>query len=153
MFQATTSSRAAIDAIGIYASRSATSSMAATMNRACTIEASGELPPARMLAAVRAMAAVAGMPPKNGTTMLPMPCPINSSSESCLPPDMPSATTAHSRDSNAPRMAMVKAGAASCLISSKLMPIGWPCASGSCHGRANAGNDDGMPAAWTPSIM
>ena len=54
--------------------------------------------PARMLAAVRASAPVAAIPPKNGATTLPMPCPISSASGSCLVPVMPSATTAHSSD-------------------------------------------------------
>ena len=40
--------------------------------------ATGVRPPVRTLVAVRAIAPVAGMPPKNGATMLAMPCAISS---------------------------------------------------------------------------
>ena len=82
--------------------------------------ASGERAPARTLAAVRASAPVAAKPPRNGATMLPMPCATSSASESCLWPVMPSATTAESSDSIAPSMAMAKAAGASARMRAKL---------------------------------
>ena len=73
---------------------------------AWTIAAIGERAPERMLVAVRAIAPVAGMPPKNGVTMLPTPSASSSASGSCRVRAMPSATTADSSDSMAPSMAM-----------------------------------------------
>ena len=63
------------------------------------IPATGVRPPFFTLVAVRAMAPVAGMPPKSGETMLATPCATSSMLERCLPPIMPSATTAESSDS------------------------------------------------------
>ena len=56
------------------------------------------------------MAPVAGMPPKSGEAMLATPCATSSMLERWRPPIMPSATTAESSDSIAPRAAMVNAG-------------------------------------------
>ncbi|MNC24446.1 hypothetical protein D3C75_725010 [compost metagenome] len=109
--------------------------MAASTTPAWMIAASGEKAPARTLAAVRAIAAVAVMPPNSGAIRLPRPWPISSPLESCLLPLMPSATTAQSRDSMAPSMAMAIAGASSSRISAKLSG-GAP---GSCQGRAKPG--------------
>ena len=63
-----------------------------------------------MFVAVRAIAPVAAMPPKSGLTMLAMPCAMSSWLESCRSSIIPSATTAHSRDSIAASSAMVVAG-------------------------------------------
>ncbi|MNV70669.1 hypothetical protein D3C71_1636480 [compost metagenome] len=71
---------------------------------------SGETAPLRMFVAVRAMAPVAGMPPNSGAATFAMPWPISSRLLSCRLPVMPSATTADSRDSIAPSMAMRSAG-------------------------------------------
>ena len=46
---------------------------------------------------------MAGIPPKNGTTRFAMPCATSSIFERCFPPIIPSATTAESRLSIAPR--------------------------------------------------
>ena len=73
---------------------------------ACVMAAIGERPPARTLVAVRAMAPVAAMPPKNGATKLPMPRAMSSASGSWRVRAMPSATTADSKDSIAPSIAM-----------------------------------------------
>ena len=83
--------------------------------------ATGVFPPLRILVMVRAIAPVAGMPPKSGVIILAIPCPISSVLERCLPPVAPSATIALSKDSIAPSMAMVKAGANNNLKVSKLI--------------------------------
>ncbi|CFP65545.1 Uncharacterised protein [Bordetella pertussis] len=56
------------------------------------------------------MAPVAAKPPNSGATILARPWPTSSWLESWRGPAMPSATTADSRDSMAPSMAMAKAG-------------------------------------------
>ena len=84
---------------------------AASTVSACTMAAIGERAPERTLVAVRAMAPVAGMPPKNGVTMLPMPSASSSASGSCRVPAIPSAITADSSDSMPPSMATAKAPA------------------------------------------
>ena len=76
---------------------------------ACTMPATGVRPPFVILVMVRAMAPVTGMPPKNGTTIFAMPCPISSVLESVRDPVTPSATVADRRLSIAPRMAIVNA--------------------------------------------
>ena len=72
--------------------------------------ARGVLPPFLTLVAVLAMAPVAGMPPKMGVRMFAIPCAISSVLDRCLPPIMPSATTAESSDSIPPSRAMARAG-------------------------------------------
>jgi hypothetical protein len=103
--------------------------------------ATGVRPPLLMLVAVRASAPVAGMPPKNGTTMLAMPCAISSWLASCLSPVRLSATTAHSSDSMAPKSAMVKAGVISSdsVAQSSAKPV-------------NAGSPCGMPPNLLPMV-
>ena len=61
-----------LDASGAAATTTINSVMA------CTTPAIGETAPLLILVTVRAIVPVAGMPPKKGTTMLAMPCPINS---------------------------------------------------------------------------
>jgi hypothetical protein len=78
MFQATTNSSAASAAIGTLPKTPARPTTARSTTSECTAAAIGERAPLRMLVAVRAIAAVAVMPPKNGATMLPSPCPISS---------------------------------------------------------------------------
>ena len=77
---------------------------------ACTIPATGVRPPFFTLVAVRAIAPVAGIPPNIGATMLATPCAISSMLDRCLPPIIPSATTAESSDSMAASSAIVNAG-------------------------------------------
>ncbi len=72
-----------------------------------------------MLVAVRAIAPVAGMPPNSGETMLATPWATSSMFDRCRPPIMPSATTAESSDSMAPRAAMASAGPTSSRSSAK----------------------------------
>ena len=72
--------------------------------------ATGVFAPERTLVAVLAIAPVAGMPPKSGVTMLAMPCATSSMFDRWRLPIMPSDTTAESKDSTAPSIAMVKAG-------------------------------------------
>jgi len=62
------------------------------------------------LVTVRAIAPVAGMPPKRAEHTLAIPCPMSSVLGRCLAPIMPSATTAESNDSMAPKSAIVTAG-------------------------------------------
>ena len=80
------------------ASGAATRMMTSSV-RACTIPATGVRPPHLTLVAVRAMAPVAAMPPKSGLAMLAIPNAINSWFGLCRSSTMPSATTAHNRDS------------------------------------------------------
>ncbi|MNJ39451.1 hypothetical protein D3C77_343230 [compost metagenome] len=70
----------------------------------------GETAPFLILVAVRAIAPVAGMPPNNGAAIFAMPCPINSRLLLCLLFVIPSATTADSKDSMLPNIAIMKAG-------------------------------------------
>src|SRR5262249_18452159 len=76
----------------------------------------GERAPKRILVVVRAIAPVAGMPPKKGQTILATPKAMSSALGLCLVLAMPSATTAESRDSMAPSMAMAKADGKSARI-------------------------------------
>ena len=78
--------------------------------RAWTIPATGVRPPLFTFVAVRAIAPVAGIPPKSGETMFATPWATSSMFERCLPPIMPSATTADSSDSIPASSAIVKAG-------------------------------------------
>ncbi|MNM97314.1 hypothetical protein D3C81_1098150 [compost metagenome] len=111
----------------------------------------GEVAPARTLAAERAMAAVAVMPPKNGAIILPAPWPISSVLELCFLPVMPSNTTAHSRDSMAPSMAMENAAGSRAEIVCQLSAIGLPSPAGRSHGSINCGKMGGMPWPCVPS--
>ena len=97
------------------------------------------------------MAAVAVIPPKKGVMMLPMPCPINSLLALWRLPVMPSSTTAHSRDSMAPSMAMAKAAGSSSRTRVQDSPMGSPEAPICRHGQANSGKKGGMPAPILPS--
>ena len=88
---------------------------------ACTIPATGVFPAIVDVRIVRAIAPVTGIPPKRGTTIFAAPWAINSVLELCLSPVTPSATVAESKDSMAPRMAIVKAeGRRRFIISYKL---------------------------------
>src|SRR5579872_789848 len=84
------------------------------------IPATGVRPPFLMLVAVRAIAPVAGIPPNIDEQILATPWAINSVLERWFPPVMPSATTADSKDSILPSIAMVKAGRMSCCKVAKL---------------------------------
>ena len=59
------------------ASGAAASTMAKSVTE-WTMPATGVAAPARTLVTVRAIVPVAGMPPKNGVTMLATPCAISS---------------------------------------------------------------------------
>ena len=83
---------------------------------ACIIPAILVLAPFLMFVAVLAIAPVAGIPPKNGTTIFPIPCEMSSLLELCLVPVIPSATTAESNDSIAPNIAIVNADGKSMII-------------------------------------
>ena len=104
--------------------------------------ATGLVAPARRLVTVRAIVPVAGMPPKNGVTMLAMPCAISSWFGSWrFSVDMPSATRAHSSDSTAPSSAIVTVGTNSrCTLSQ------------SKSGQTNAGSARGMPPKRVPIV-
>ena len=83
------------------------------------------------------MAPVAGMPPKNGTTILATPCAISSVFELWRSPMTPSATIADSNDSIAPNMAMVNAtGSSCCTVTIRSVPAS------SCGTRSD-GSPDG----------
>ena len=109
MFQATTRSSAAREAMGRWPSSGAMARTADSTNTAWKAAASGERAPARMFVAVRAMAPVAAIPPKTGARMFPIPWATSSASGSWRWPVMPSATTADSRDSIAPSIAIANA--------------------------------------------
>ncbi|CSA24010.1 Uncharacterised protein [Vibrio cholerae] len=110
IFQATTNRIALNVARGIFTAKGASTSRIMTSVSACMTPAIGLLPPLRMLVAVRAIAPVAAIPPNRGATIFAIPCPTNSWFELCLVPAMPSATTAESKDSIAPNIAIAKAG-------------------------------------------
>ena len=74
------------------------------------IPATGVRPPFFTFVAVRAIAPVAGMPPNSGAAMFATPCATSSMLDRCLPPIMPSATTADNSDSIPARSAIVNAG-------------------------------------------
>ena len=80
------------------------------------IPASGVRPPVLMFAAVRAIAPVAGMPPKKTDPMFATPCATSSQLDLCLPPIIPSATTALSSDSIPASRAIVVAEGINSLI-------------------------------------
>jgi hypothetical protein len=111
--------------------------MAASTTSAWTMPEMGEVAPARTLAAERAMAAVAVMPPKKGPDVA-KPCPTSSPLELCLRPVMPSSTTAQSRDSMAPSMAMEKAAGSSRSMAARFHSTGAP--SGPAAPRASPGS-------------
>ena len=97
----------------------------------------GEVAPARTFAAERAIAAVAVIPPKNGATIFPSPWPISSRFALCLVPVMPSSTTAHSRDSIAPSIAIEKAAGNNARNESQLSVKS---ESGRFHGNTSCGS-------------
>ena len=148
IFHATISSSAAIAESGNQESRGASTSSAMITSSAWITAETGEVAPARTLAAERAMAAVAVMPPKNGATILPSPWPINSLLALCLVPVMPSSTTAHSRDSIAPSMAMENAAGSSACSEDQLRVKSEP---GISHGSTSCGSSCGIPLPWLPS--
>ncbi|MNG16707.1 hypothetical protein D3C84_1006450 [compost metagenome] len=76
----------------------------------CMMPESGDVAPFLILVAVRAIAPVAGIPPKRGVTMFAMPCPISSRLLLWRVPVIPSATTADSKDSIPPSIAIISAG-------------------------------------------
>jgi hypothetical protein len=82
--------------------------------------ATGPRAPARILVAVRAMVPVTGVPPDTAAAMLATPCATSSLFERWRRPDMPSATTADSSDSIAPRMAIANASGSTARIFSRL---------------------------------
>ena len=132
---------AASTASGMYCASGAATSTTPSSSSACTMPATGERPPFWILVPVRAMAPVAGMPPKNGTTILAMPWAISSWLESCLSPIIWSAATAHSSDSIAPSRAMVKAGASSSETLAGSKCSGW-----------KSGSPCGMPPNLLPMV-
>jgi hypothetical protein len=71
--------------------------------------ATGVRPPAFTFVAVRAIAPVAGIPPKSGVARFAMPCATNSMFGRCLPPIIPSDTTAESSASMPANSAIVNA--------------------------------------------
>ncbi|GFI66686.1 hypothetical protein IMSAG192_00207 [Muribaculaceae bacterium] len=109
MLYDTTISTAARHDIGTRFIRGIRKRNMSSSTRVCTIPATGVRPPFVMLIIVRAIAPVTGIPPKNGTTILAMPCPISSVFEFVREPVTPSATVADSSDSIAHNMAIVKA--------------------------------------------
>src|SRR5699024_7480702 len=66
--------------------------------------------PLLIFVAVRAIAPAAGIPPNKGVMILAKPCPNNALFDRCCFPVIPSATTADSKDSIPPSMAITKAG-------------------------------------------
>ena len=64
--------------MGIYFARGAKASNITSKVRECTIPAMGVRPPFFTFVAVLAIAPVAGMPPKNGDTILAIPWAISS---------------------------------------------------------------------------
>src|SRR5690554_1077360 len=72
--------------------------------------AMGVRPPFLTLVAVLAIAPVAGIPPNIEEKQLATPWATNSALERCLPPIIPSLTTAESNDSIPPSKAMANAG-------------------------------------------
>ena len=145
MFQATISSNAAIAESGSQESQGASSRMASSTTRAWITAATGDVAPARTLAAERAMAAVAVMPPKKGARMLPIPCPSSSPLEWCFLPVMPSSTTAHSKDSMAPSIAIEKAAMSSFSMVMRSQLSGCPWGPGRSQGSTKVGAKGGMP--------
>ena len=111
MLIATTISTADSAASGTYCASGAAASTTTSSVSAWIMPATGVRPPVRMLVAVRAIAPVAGMPPKNGATMLAMPCAISSWLGSWRSSICASATRADSSDSMAPSSAIVMVGA------------------------------------------
>ena len=109
MLYATTIRTPARQAIGINLARGIRKSSIRRRTTAWTIPATGVRPPLLILVIVLAMAPVAGIPPKIGVTILAMPRAMSSVLELCLALIIPSATVAESRDSMAPRAAMVMA--------------------------------------------
>ena len=61
----------------------------------CTIPAIGVRPPFFTFVAVLAIAPVAGIPPRNGATILAIPCAISSVFERWFPLIIPSATVSY----------------------------------------------------------
>jgi hypothetical protein len=139
MFHATTNRRPASAAIGTQATSGANTTTARSTNTAWVIAAIGDRAPDRMLVAVRASAPVAAMPPKNGAAMLPRPRPMSSASGSWRVPVMPSAITADSNDSMAPRIAIVNAGGRR-----SRSAVRWK--RSAFHGTRGVGGTGGMPA-------
>ncbi len=148
MFHATISSRAAMAESGNQESSGASTSRARITRIAWITAEIGEVAPARTFAAERAIAAVAVIPPKNGATMLPSPWPINSLLALCLVPVIPSSTTAHSRDSIAPSIAIEKAAGNSACNELQLRV---KFDSGIFHGRTSCGSNCGIPLPCEPS--
>ena len=112
MWYATMVKMPASVAMGMSAAHCPTNSAINSSTTACTMPATGVRPPLLILVAVRAIAPVAGNPPKSGETTLATPCATSSMFERCLPPIIPSATTALSSDSMAASSAIVTAGPA-----------------------------------------
>ena len=92
------------------------------------------------------MAAVAVMPPKKGAQHVAEPLPQQLAIELCLRPVMPSSTTAQSRDSMAPSMAMEKAAGSSLWMAARFHSTGAPSGPGSAQGITRVGAmGDPMP--------
>ncbi len=94
-----------------------------------------------MFVAVRAIAPVAGMPPNSGDAMFATPCATSSMFDRCLPPIIPSATTADRSDSIAASIAIVNAGPTS--------PVTW--LSVKC-GNCGCGTDGLSGPKWLPIV-
>ena len=148
MFQATSSSRAAMAESGSQESKGASTSRARITSTEWTTAETGDVAPARTLAAERAMAAVAVMPPKNGAIIFPSPWPTSSLLALCLVPVMPSSTTAQSSDSIAPNIAIEKAAGSRARRESQLKVKLEP---GRSHGSTSWGRSCGIPLPWEPS--
>src|SRR5699024_6934883 len=119
---------------GIWEANGANNNKVASTNILWKTPENGLTAPLFILVALRAIARVAGIPPKRGVTIFAIPCPISSRSELCLLPVIPSETTADSRDSIPPNIAITNAGCQSIKIFSQVI---W--------GYLNVGNDCGMP--------
>ncbi len=91
--------------------------------------------------AVLAIAPVAGIPPKSGEKIFAVPCAINSIFDLCLPPIIPSPTTAERSDSIAARIAIVVAGLIKSLITDR-----------SKCGIAGEGSDEGISPNLLPIV-
>ncbi|CSE38876.1 Uncharacterised protein [Shigella sonnei] len=142
MFHATINSRAAIAESGSQESSGASTSRARITRIEWITAEIGEVAPARTLAAERAMAAVAVIPPKNGAIIFPSPCPTSSLFALCFVPVIPSSTTAQSRDSIAPSIAIENAAGSSVRIESQ---VSVNSELGRSHGSTSCGSSCGIP--------
>ena len=111
---------AASAANGIILASGMNNSMISRRTTAWIMPETGVDPPFLIFATVLAIAPVAGIPPNKPEAILATPCATSSILERCLEPIIPSATTAESKDSMEPRIAIVKAGPMSSLRSASV---------------------------------